>query len=177
MSSPSEPSTLGLRIIGAMKLATALMLGTAGFGIFRLLNRDLGEVVEHFALRLHLDPESRLVHAFLNQVGGISHKQLEALGLGTFFYAGLELVEGVGLLLKRHWAEYLTVLATVLLLPLELYELAHKVNLFRVLVLLANLAILAYLIFKLRHSRRRAAANAAPVTNPAVMVSPPRHAR
>ncbi|SIO58163.1 Uncharacterized membrane protein, DUF2068 family [Singulisphaera sp. GP187] len=150
MSSPSEQSTLGLRLIGALKLGTALMLGAAGFGIFRLLNHDLGKVVEDFALRLHLDPDSRLIHAVLDRVDGINRGQLEALGLGTYFYALLEFVEGVGLLLKRRWAEYLTILATVLLLPLEFYELAHKVNRFRVMILLANLAILVYLIFKLR---------------------------
>lgn len=173
MSSPSKQSTWGLRLIGTLKLATALMLGAAGFGIFRLLNHDLGDAVEHFALRLHLDPDSRLVHTVLSRVGGIKQGQLEALGLGTFFYALLEFVEGVGLLLKRHWAEYLTILATVLLLPLELYELAHKVNLFRVLVLLANLAILAYLIFKLRQRGGQATEGEATVPSHARADSPP----
>ena len=42
-------SGLGFRVIGASKLATALVLGAAGFGIFRLMNRDLGEALEHFA--------------------------------------------------------------------------------------------------------------------------------
>ncbi|WP_406694898.1 DUF2127 domain-containing protein [Singulisphaera sp. Ch08] len=155
MSSSSEQSTLGLRLIGALKLGTALMLGGAGFGIFRLMHHDLGQVVESFVLRLHLDPDSRLVHLVLDRVGGINASQLKAIGLGTFFYALLECAEGVGLLLKRRWAEYLTILATVLLLPLEFYELAHKVNLLRVMVLLGNLAILAYLIFKLRRRGER----------------------
>lgn len=150
MSSPSERGTWGLRFIGAMKLATALTLGAAGFGIFRLMNRDLGDVVEHFALRLHLDPDNYLVHAVINRIGGIDRTQLEAIGAGTVFYGLLESFEGVGLLLRRRWAEYLTVLATVLLLPLELYEIAHQVDWFRVAVLLANLAVLAYLVVKLR---------------------------
>jgi uncharacterized membrane protein (DUF2068 family) len=81
----------------------------------------------------------------------------------------------VGLLLKRRWAEYLTVLATVLLLPLEFYELAHKVNLFRVMVLLANLAILAYLIFKLRrHSRRTMKGEAATASHSRADSPPPK---
>ena len=50
---------LGYLIIGASKLASALLLGAAGFGIFRLLNRDLGEALQHLASRLHLDPENR----------------------------------------------------------------------------------------------------------------------
>ena len=71
------------------------------------------------------------------------------LGVGTFFYAGLEGLEGIGLLLRRRWAEYLTVVATGLLLPLEFYEIARKPTGLRVAVLLANLAVLAYLIVKL----------------------------
>ena len=51
---------LGLQVIGAMKLASALMLGAAGFGIFRLMNEDWGEALEHLVVRLHLDPDDRI---------------------------------------------------------------------------------------------------------------------
>jgi uncharacterized membrane protein (DUF2068 family) len=44
-----------------------------------------------------------------------------ALGYGV-----LELVEGTGLWLDQLWAEYLTVIATSLLIPFELYELVHR---------------------------------------------------
>ena len=51
---------LGLQVIGAMKLASALLLGVAGFGIFRLMNEDWGEALEHLVVRLHLDPDDRI---------------------------------------------------------------------------------------------------------------------
>jgi uncharacterized membrane protein (DUF2068 family) len=144
---------LGYRVIGALKLATALLLAAAGFGIFRLLNKDLGEVLEQFASRLHLDPENRLIRSAASRLAGIDRRHLEALGAGTFFYAGLEGLEGVGLSLRRRWAEYLTVVATGLLLPPEVYEIAREPHALRVAVLLANLAILAYLIGKLWRDR------------------------
>lgn len=150
MSSPLEQRTRGLRLIGALKLASALLLGAAGVGVFRLWNHDLADAAERLVLQLRLDPDNRLVHALVSQAAGISPDQLKAIGAGTLFYSLLESLEGVGLLLKRRWAEYLTILATVLLLPVELYELAHKISVLRSTVLLANLAILAYLIFKLR---------------------------
>jgi uncharacterized membrane protein (DUF2068 family) len=40
----------------------------------------------------------------------------------------LELVEGVGLWLDPLWAEYLTVIATSLLIPVELYELERTLR-------------------------------------------------
>lgn len=156
--SPSGHDLLGFRVIGALKLASALLLFAAGFGIFRLLNKDLGEVLEHFVSRLHLDPENRLVHGAIARLAGIDRAHLKAIGAGTFFYALLELVEGAGLLLQRRWAGYLTVIATGLLLPLEVYEIARKTNAVRMAVLLANLVILTYLIFKLRQERRVGAA-------------------
>ena len=153
MDRATGASALGFRVIGAMKLASAVMLVLAGFGIFRLLNRDLGETLQHFASVLHLDPENRLVHEIISRAAGIDRAHLKAIGAGTFFYAGLEGLEGIGLLLRRRWAEYLTVVATGLLLPLEIYEIARKPNLVRISVLAVNLVILAYLLFRLRQDR------------------------
>ena len=121
---------------------------------FRLLNKDLGDALEQFVTRLHLDPENRLVHEVANKLAGIDQSHLKAIGAGTFFYSLLEGFEGVGLLLRRRWAEYLTVVATGLLLPLEVYEIARKPTALRVAVLLVNLVILAYLIVKLVQKRR-----------------------
>ena len=154
MDPSSGQGTLGFRLIGALKLATAALLAAAGFGIFRLLNKDLGGVLEQAALRLHLDPENRLVQEAVSRVSGIDRAHLKAIGAGTFFYAVLHTVEGVGLLLRRHWAEYLTIVATGLLLPVEVYEIARKTSALRVTVLLGNLAILVYLVVKVRQRRR-----------------------
>jgi uncharacterized membrane protein (DUF2068 family) len=147
-------NTVGFRLIGALKLATALLLAAAAFGIFRLLNKDLGEALQHFVTRLHLDPENQLVQAVGTGLAGIDRTHLKALGVGTFFYAALELVEGVGLILERRWAHYLTIFATALLLIPELYELSHKINVVRGGVLLSNVIILIYLIVKLRQEQR-----------------------
>jgi uncharacterized membrane protein (DUF2068 family) len=157
-------STLGFRIIGAMKLASGAVAVLAGFGIFRLLHRDLGETLEHIATRAHLDPENRLVQAVVTRVSSVTPKQLKVLGVGTFFYAALHLIEGTGLILLKTWAEYLTVIATSSLLPLEIYEIAQKQSLLRFSILLVNIVIVVYLIYRLRqdHKDRKAASTRAP---------------
>jgi uncharacterized membrane protein (DUF2068 family) len=73
-------------------------------------------------------------------------------------FAAIFLTEGIGLLLRRHWAEYLAVIATASFLPLELYELIHRVRATRVVIVAANLAIVVYLIVRLRseHGHHRA---------------------
>lgn len=151
-SRPTGP--LGFRVVGAFKLASGLLLTGAGFGIFRLLNEDFGGEIDRLVLRLHLDPENHLVHGALARLASLDQAHIKMIGVGTLFYAALETVEGIGLILRRLWAGTLTVVATGLLLVPEGYELAHRINPLRIAVLLVNLAILAYVVVKLRQERR-----------------------
>jgi len=81
-------------------------------------------------------------------VGTFSHTTL--LAIGAIVYALLEGTEGVGLAMRRRWAEYLTVIATGLLIPYEAYEDIHKVTLFKVGALLLNIAVVGYLAYRKR---------------------------
>lgn len=65
-------------------------------------------------------------------------------------YGLLELVEGTGLWLDKLWAEYLTVVATSLLVPLEIYELVRKPTLVKAVGISVNVAIVGYLAWRLR---------------------------
>jgi uncharacterized membrane protein (DUF2068 family) len=75
---------------------------------------------------------------------------LELVGAGFAAYAVLEGAEAVGLWLQKRWAEYLTFIATALLLPLEVYELSRSISPFKVSALIINLAILVYLLIAKR---------------------------
>jgi hypothetical protein len=65
-------------------------------------------------------------------------------------YAALEAAEAIGLWFARRWAEYLTFVATSLLLIPEVYELTGRVTVTKVLALVINLAVVAYLLFAKR---------------------------
>src|ERR1700704_4509695 len=81
-------------------------------------------------------------------IGSFSHTTL--LALGAIVYALLEGTEGVGLAMRRRWAEYLTVIATGILIPYEAYEVIRHVTLFKVGALLLNLAVVGYLAYRKR---------------------------
>ena len=149
--SPSVP--LGFKIIGILKLVTFVLLVCVAFGVFHLLNADIGDTLEHFVQRLHLDPENHLIIQAIAQLSGISHAHLKAIGAGTFCYALLYLVEGIGILRGYHWAEYLIVIATGVFIPLEIYELYIKISGIRIAALTINLLIVAYLIRQLWRQR------------------------
>ena len=81
-------------------------------------------------------------------IGNFSH--INVLAIGAIAYALLEGTEGVGLAMRRRWAEYLTVIATGVLIPYELYEVVRHVTLFKVGALLLNLAVVGYLAYRKR---------------------------
>lgn len=81
-------------------------------------------------------------------IGSFNHITL--LALAALAYACLEATEGIGLAMQRRWAEYLTVIATGILIPYEVYEVAHHASLFKVGALALNLAVVGYLTYSKR---------------------------
>lgn len=120
----------------------------------RLLHKDVAASVTHWVEILRVDPENRFIHRVLTKIFAISPRQLKELSIGTFFYAAILLTEGVGLLMRKHWAEYFTVISTAVFIPLEVYELTRKVSAAKVAVLLVNAAIVWYLAARLREGRK-----------------------
>jgi uncharacterized membrane protein (DUF2068 family) len=90
----------------------------------------------------------QLLFRLLAYVGNFPH--LTALAIVAIAYAILEGTEGVGLAMQRRWAEYLTVIATGILIPYEAYEVIHRVTLFKVGALLLNIAVVGYLAYRKR---------------------------
>jgi uncharacterized membrane protein (DUF2068 family) len=75
---------------------------------------------------------------------------LREVGVALLAYGALEGVEAVGLWLGQRWAEYLTFVATTILLPLEIYEIIHGGTALKVIGFLINLAVVMYLLVKKR---------------------------
>jgi uncharacterized membrane protein (DUF2068 family) len=143
----------GLLLIGLFKLAKAIFFFCIGVGAIHLLHKDLEDEVMRLAVRFKFDPESRFVALLLDKVDLIDAHRLREISLATFAYSALALTEGVGLLMEKVWAEYLTLILTISFLPWELYELARRPDWFRLSLLLINLAVLWYLIWLLRRKK------------------------
>lgn len=143
----------GLLAIGLFKLGKAILFFALGLGAIHLLHKDLGDEILRLAKELKFDPESKIVTLLLEKVDLIDDHRLKLISLGTFGYSALALTEGIGLMLEKVWAEYLTLILTLSFLPWELYELARHLNWFRLSLLLINLAVLWYLVWLLRKKR------------------------
>lgn len=143
----------GLRIIALLKLGKALLLLVATYGIYRLLDPQtvarlftwLGTFTDNF--------ERRLLTRALTWVSELEGTKIKSVVAVTSAYTLLLTTEGVGLWLRKRWAEWLTAIATSALVPFDLWELGHQPpghKLPVVVVLIVNIAIVIYLIVQLR---------------------------
>ena len=142
-----------IKVIIVERVAKAVVLVALGIGL--IVAGERGWITQWATLaqeQLNLDSDANVLEQIffrlLKLITGLSHGSL--LVIGAFAYALLEGTEGVGLAMRRRWAEYLTVFATAALIPFEAYEVIHKVTLFRVGALLLNLAVVGYLAYRKR---------------------------
>jgi|ERR1700686_2106795 len=145
----------GLRFIAAFKLLKGLALLALGIGALNLLHRDVQAIVVHWINVFQVDPHGRYMQELLAKLSILDDRRLKELSAGTFIYSALFLIEGIGLALGKRWAEYLTIVSTASLLPLELYELAKHASIGKGLALAINLAVVVYLVLELRRFPKR----------------------
>lgn len=146
------PSHKGLWLIALFKLAKGTLLLLVGVGALKLMHKDVAALVEHWADVLHVDPGNKYFHALIERLGILTDRHLLQIGLGTFFYSALLYTEGVGLYLEKRWAEFLTIIATSVFIPIEIYELIRHLTWTRLGVLTVNVAIVLYLYRLVRKS-------------------------
>jgi len=142
-----------IKVIIVERVGKALVLIALGIGLLVAGRQGwLTQWAGSAQQQLNLDTDETIIEQvffrLLVLIGNFPHMTL--LAIGAFAYALLEGTEGIGLAMRRRWAEYLTVIATGVLIPFEAYEVVHKVTLFRVGALLLNLAVVGYLAYRKR---------------------------
>jgi uncharacterized membrane protein (DUF2068 family) len=142
-----------LELIAVYKLLQAALLVSVAVGALKLLHKDVADELTNIAMGLRMNPEGRLVGFLLDKASLLDDHRLRQISLFLFGYAFLGLLEGLGLMLEKVWAEYLTAIITASFLPLEIFELMHRVTWFRVTLFVVNLAVLAYLVSHLIRSK------------------------
>src|SRR5882762_6478402 len=132
----------GLMAIAALKFVNGFGLLALGFGALHFLNGDLPKEFAHWMELLRADPHNRYLLWLVEKLSNVDDHRLRQLSVGT------------GLALAKRWAEYLTIVTTASLMPLELYEIYIHASWPRVVVLLVNIGVVAYLIVELRRTKK-----------------------
>jgi uncharacterized membrane protein (DUF2068 family) len=160
--------TIVLRLIAVNRAVHFLVLGLLGVAI--LLFSSNRERFRATVYRVLTDLQGGAIAgggrgrsgllAEIDKAFSLQSSRLHLFAAVLLVYAAVEGIEAIGLWLLRRWAEYLTFLVTASLLPIEIYELAHRLTVFKVIAFVINVAVVAYLLWAKRLFGTRGGAEA-----------------
>jgi len=148
-----------LRVIALERAVRGMLLLAAAVYLLSHVGSDFGRIADHVMRAVEVDPRRPFFHRIIVRLHALHAGTIVLTGIAALLYGLLELVEGVGLWLDQLWAEYLTVIATSLLIPVELYELVRKPSVLKAGGILVNVAIVAFLAWLLRRRLARTASS------------------
>jgi uncharacterized membrane protein (DUF2068 family) len=144
-----------LWLIAVLKLLEGLLILVVAVGVLKLLHRDVASMAAEWITALRIDPHNEHIHWLLAKLGVLDDHRLKQISAGSFVYAAIRLTEGIGLLFRQRWAEYLIVIATGVFIPLEVREIYVHSNWPKLTVFAINLAVLCYLVVSLLRTRKQ----------------------
>ncbi len=147
--------TPAIRFITVERFVKGTLLVLAGIALIAFSGSNgFQDFVTRAQTELNLNPGqhiwTRLYEQTLVRFGHLSGRARDVLGAGAILYGVLELIEGIGLLRRRRWAEYLVLIATCAFIPVEVDELVRHPSAFKALAFTVNVAIVAYLVWRKR---------------------------
>ncbi|MBI3756299.1 MAG: DUF2127 domain-containing protein [Deltaproteobacteria bacterium] len=134
-----------LKLIIIEKFTLGIIAALLSFGVISLINKDMEEFANELVAFFNLDMDNRYIEMLIDKIGMIENGMIIGVSIGMVSYAALNLSMAYGLHKRRRWAEWLTVIATSLLIPFEVYEIIQEQTIVRIGILILNAAIVYYL--------------------------------
>jgi uncharacterized membrane protein (DUF2068 family) len=155
---PPRHSDAVVRVIGILKLLKASVLVALGVGGLTASGVELSGLGGRLLGWIGNFPGRHSVGQALHRLLSLDLRTEHRLAVLSLAYAGVFLVEGVGLLARKRWAEWMTVVVTASFIPFEIYELVEGFSMGKLLTLLLNVLIVVYLLWRRLAERRDFAA-------------------
>ena len=169
----------GIFFIAVFELIKAVLFAVAAAGVFHMVRRDTQVELTKLLHAFRISGDLKFIKALLLKANLITDPAKRVLGYGLLIYAALHATEGTGLLLRKRWAEYITVIMTGIFIPYEIYIIIHRTThshvapyvpsdqqvsaffgqhilILKIAVLIINVGIVWYLIRHLRRSGHHA---------------------
>lgn len=139
--------------IAAERSVRSIVLLAVGIVLVSHPHADWAREVTRLARSLGLNPSDNWVQRIIRDLHRASGSEDVLFGVIALGYGVLESVEAYGLWRRRRWGEWLTVLATSLLLIPEIWELARSASALKAATLALNLLVVGYLLWRIRRPR------------------------
>lgn len=145
-----------IRLLGLERGIRGLIVFFVGVAVWQLqisqeslvdhLNEAL-PLLKPFADQIGWNMNDSGIIDFLSKLLSTSPHTLSLITLALISYGILQIVEGTGLWFQKRWAEYLAVVATSAFIPLEIFELTHKITVLRAGALVINIGAVIWLLW------------------------------
>ena len=163
MTEPRQPpnQSKALHAIALFEGVKGIAAITASFGLLSLAHHDVRAMAYALIGHFHLDPDAHYPRILLNDATLLANANLRQAILLAWAYSAIRLTEGYGLWKDRAWAEWLAAVSGAVYLPLELSHLMAHTTVINGIVLAGNIAVVAYMVVRLRRRRGQGTATVA----------------
>lgn len=144
-----------MRLVALLEAAKGAVVLVAGFGILEAVHLGAARLVDELAAHTHLNLAKGTPRVFADLAANTPDSQLQLLAAAAFAYVAIRAIEAYGLWNRRRWAEWFSVASGLVYVPFELVELARGVTTLKAAMLVANLALVAYMASVLRAQHRQ----------------------
>ncbi len=144
-----------MRSIALFEIAKGVLAVAAALGLLSLRHTDLLAVVDAFLSRHGMHSEIHYRHLFIESVAAAARLPIGQVIGFAFIYSVIRFAEGFGLWYGKHWAEWFAVISAAIYLPFEIRHLVHHRTALTGVVIILNLALIAYLIHLLFEGRKQ----------------------
>jgi uncharacterized membrane protein (DUF2068 family) len=160
VTQPRQPlnHSKALHAIALFEGVKGLAAITASLGLLSLAHHDVRAMAYALIGHFHLDPDAHYPRILLNDATLLANANLGQAVLLAWAYAAIRLTEGYGLWKDRAWAEWLAAASGAVYLPLELSHMLARTTVINGIVLTGNMAVVAYMVVRLRRRRSQSAA-------------------
>jgi uncharacterized membrane protein (DUF2068 family) len=144
-----------LKLIALFKIvkgALLLLLGVS-FLFLNARTRSMDQLLKWIANEILLQHSKTVGFLLHNLQSVLAGGMLRATGFLALFYAALFFVEGIGVYMQQRWAEWLMIIESAALIPIEIRHLWHRPGLVAAFILLANCFIVWFLYLVLKRDK------------------------
>ncbi len=149
-----------LYVIIAIKLLKGALFVSLAIIAYTLSDNDLPAELHKVLHVLRLNPERKFWVDLATQVGKLTEANIIWTAVGTFIYSMFSWVEGIGLMFRISWAGWMAIGESAFFIPIEIYELSHRVTVWLLVILGLNILIVWYLfqnrarLFRHHHEKK-----------------------
>jgi len=148
-----------LRLLAAERFLRGLVIGAGSYAVLRyshsenslraLFEKDL-PAAKPLANAFGYNLDNSSIVREIRKLLLIKPSTLHLIAILLAVYAGIELIEAIGLWLLKRWGEYFAAVATGIFLPYEIYEMSKKLSALKIGTFTINVAAVVYLLWTKR---------------------------